>query len=122
MVDLKNLEKNMRKIIDWVNTADVVLTEIDETLKKNSINLENCCSDINRFESLISKLQENSENLNKCFRTIQDQISSLKNRLDAVENFVLEKKTTTEINSKRLSKNRDKTEVLKPEDENNAQA
>lgn len=125
MIDPKNLDKNIKRIVEWVNTADLVIMEIDknlksnisdiENLKKNMSNLKDYSDDIKLLKSLLEKLQLDTDNLHNSLEILKKQqkfnreeiqnfldslrndFVSLNNRLENVENFLAEKRASNDI-------------------------
>lgn len=122
MADLKIIDKNMKKLIEWVNVADVTLMEMDKLLKSNDsdidelkksfLNLKEGFSDISTIKIIIETLQKDLEklrqkdlgDLNKNLEEIKklqkydkeelmNLLSVFDNRLQNLEKLVFEKNT-----------------------------
>lgn len=125
MIDPKNLDKNLKRIVEWINTADIIIMEIDKNLKSNisevenlkkiTSNLKDYVDDNKLLKSILEKLLLDTDNLHNSLEILKKQqkfnseevqsflislrndFTSLNNRLENVENLLAEKKVSNDI-------------------------
>ncbi len=100
MADLKIIDKNMQKIIEWVNAADLMLMKMDSMLKSHDL-------DLNELKKSSHFLKDNSPNNTE---EVIKMVESLQKNLENLHKDLIELKKDVEENKR--NQNYDKEELL----------